>query len=69
MQYDCYNFNRDHSKIDYTEDGTYNKGKGVCDGFAKLFVTMANNLGVEAYRVVGYSKGAGYVPGKLPEQI
>ena len=68
MQYDCYNFNRDHSKIDYTEDGTYNKGKGVCDGFAKLFVTMANNLGVEAYRVVGYSKGAGYVPGKLPEQ-
>ena len=38
MKYDCYNFNRDLSKIDYSEDGTYTKGVGVCDGFAKLFV-------------------------------
>ena len=68
FQYDCYNFNRDLNKIDYTEEGTYSKGVGVCDGFAKNYVTMCNALGVEAYRVVGYSKGAGYTPGVMPKQ-
>ena len=68
FQYDCYNFNRDLNKIDYTEEGTYSKGVGVCDGFAKNYVTMCNALGVEAFRVVGYSKGAGYTPGVMPKQ-
>ena len=68
FQYDCYNFNRDQSKIDYTEEGTYSKGIGVCDGFSKNYVSMCNAMGVEAYRVVGYSKGAGYTPGVMPSQ-
>ena len=66
--YDCYNFNHDRTKIDYSEDGTYSKGKGVCDGFAKLLMTMCNSLDIEAVRVVGYSKGSGYTPGILPTQ-
>ena len=64
--YDCYALN--HGGIDYTEQGTYNKGKGVCAGYAAIFETMCNSLGVEAEYVVGYSKGSGFVPGVIPKR-
>ena len=68
IAYDCYNYQYHKENIDYTEEGTYNKGKGVCDGYAKLFLLFAKSIGLEAYRVVGYSKGASYYQGKLPTQ-
>ena len=66
IKYDCYNYNHDRSKIDYTLQGTYNKGVGVCDGYAQIYLEMATGLGLEAARVIGYSKGAGYIQGKVP---
>ena len=66
--YDCYNFNHDRNKIDYSEDGTYNAGKGVCDGYAKIFLVMCTSLGLEAARVVGYSKSGDFYPGYMPSR-
>ena len=66
IAYDCYNFNHDRTKIDYSLEGTYNKGVGVCDGYAKIYLEMATGVGLEAVRVVGYSKGASYIQGKMP---
>ena len=66
IEYDCYNYNHDRSKIDYTLVGTYNKGVGVCDGYAKIYLNMATGIGLEAERVVGYSKGASYIQGQMP---
>ena len=62
--YDCYALN--HGGIDFTEQGTYNKGKGVCAGFAAIFETMCKSLGLETEYVAGYSKGAGFVQGVIP---
>jgi len=62
--YDCYALN--HGGIDHSEDGTYYKGKGVCSGYAMIYVTLGYALGLETEYVVGYSKGAGFVPGVIP---
>lgn len=64
--YDCYALN--HGGIDYTEAGTYKKGKGVCAGYSYIYETMSKSLGLEAEYVVGYSKGAGFVPGVIPKK-
>ena len=66
IKYDCYNYNHDRSKIDYSLDGTYSKGVGVCDGYAKLYLNLSKSIGLEAERVVGYSKGASFIPGRIP---
>ena len=62
--YDCYALN--HGGIDYSEDGTYYKGKGVCSGYAMIYVTLGLALGLETEYVIGYSKGAGFVLGRIP---
>ena len=67
LKYDCYNFENDLNKIDFSEDGTYSSGVGVCEGFAKLYEAMCKGMGIEAYRVVGYSKGSFFTPGEIPE--
>ena len=64
--YDCYGLN--HGGIDFTEVGTYNKGKGVCAGYSLIFEKMCDSLGLESNYVVGYSKGAGFTPGVIPRQ-
>ena len=64
--YDCYTLN--HGGIDFTEVGTYNKGKGVCAGYSLIFEKMCDSLGLESNYVVGYSKGAGFTPGVIPRQ-
>lgn len=64
--YDCYGLN--HGGIDFTEQGTYNKGKGVCAGYSLIFEKMCDSLGLESEYVVGYSKGAGFTPGVIPRQ-
>ena len=64
--YDCYGLN--HGGIDFSELGTYNKGKGVCAGYSLIFEKMCDSLGLESNYVVGYSKGAGFTPGVIPKQ-
>lgn len=64
--YDCYALN--HGGIDHSEDGTYYKGKGVCSGYASIYVTFGFALGLETVYVIGYSKGAGFVPGRIPSR-
>ena len=64
--YDCYGLN--HGGIDFTEVGTYNKGKGVCAGYSLIFEKMCDSLGLESNYVIGYSKGAGFTPGVIPRQ-
>ena len=66
LQYDCYHYNHDRDLIDFTEDGTYKSGVGVCNGFAYLYARLCNAMGVEAYRVVGYSKAGDFVKGVTP---
>ena len=66
VAYDCYGLN--HGGIDFSELGTYNKGKGVCAGYALIFEKMCDSLGLESNYVVGYSKGAGFTPGVIPKQ-
>ncbi len=43
--------------------------KGVCDGYAQLFAALAQSMGLEAERVVGNSKGYGYVVGSRIEGL
>ena len=66
VAYDCYGLN--HGGIDFSELGTYNKGKGVCAGYALIFEKMCDSLGLESNYVAGYSKGAGFTPGVIPKQ-
>ena len=68
IEYDCYNKAHSPSEIEETEEGTYNKGKGVHNGISAIFETMVNALGVETRYVLGYSKGPGFVPGIVPSQ-
>ena len=44
LVYDCYALN--HGGIDHSEDGTYYKGKGVCSGYASIYVTFGYALGL-----------------------
>ena len=65
--YDCYNYNTDKSKVDYSEVGTYNAGKGVCAGYSKIFKSMCIGLGLESNYVSGYTKNS-IVDGNLPSR-
>ena len=44
LQYDCYHYNHDRDLIDFTEDGTYKSGVGVCNGFAYLYARLELKL-------------------------
>ena len=56
IKYDCYNYNHNPSQIDRTEQGTYEKGKGVCAGYSRIFATMCSCLDVEAEYISGNVK-------------
>ncbi len=64
IAYDCYGLN--HGTVDYSMEGTYSKGKGVCAGYAQMYKYIANKIGLESEYVVGYSKGASYRTGSIP---
>ena len=61
IAYDCYAFH--HGGIDYSEKGTYEKGKGVCAGYSFLYEDMCIAMGLEVEYVVGY---AGFSAGVVP---
>ena len=67
IAYDCYTYYHDYKNLDYTEDGAYTKGKGVCNSYSKIFENFGKYLGLEVAFIVGYSKGVGYVQGKIPQ--
>ena len=52
---------------DMSADRVLKTMKGVCDGYAQLFAALAQLMGLEAERVVGNSKGYGYVVGSKIE--
>ncbi|KAG7098590.1 hypothetical protein E1B28_000517 [Marasmius oreades] len=44
-----------------TPKSTFQSGLAVCDGYAGLFVTLAEYAGLQALKVSGHGKGFGYV--------
>jgi hypothetical protein len=68
IAYDCYNYYHDSRNLDYSEDGAYTKGKGVCNSYSKLFESFGKYLGLDVAFIVGYAKGASYVQGKIPQK-
>ena len=66
LKYDCYKVNHKLlDDIDYSENGTYTSGIGVCDGFSRLFRRFCHAMNIEAWQVIGYSKDFDYVPGVI----
>ncbi|KAJ7188193.1 hypothetical protein C8R46DRAFT_1053974 [Mycena filopes] len=43
-----------------TADSTLRSGLAVCDGYAGLFVSLAEYAGLQAHKVTGHGKGFGY---------
>ena len=69
LKYDCYKVNHKFlDDIDYSENGTYISGIGVCDGFSRLFRRFCHAMNIEAWQVIGYSKDAGNVPGVIDDE-
>ena len=64
IAYDCYSYV--HGGINYSESYAYTEGKGVCNSYSLIFNTMCKTLGLEVVQIVGYSKGASFVDGKIP---
>lgn len=48
---------------DYSVEGVLDHRKAVCEGYSNLFLAMGQEMGLEIEKVVGYSKGYGYVAG------
>jgi hypothetical protein len=46
------------------EDALRNK-RGVCEGYAGLFMELASASGIKAAKISGFAKGYGYSPGQL----
>ncbi|KAK7053295.1 hypothetical protein VNI00_003921 [Paramarasmius palmivorus] len=44
-----------------TPESTFQSGLAVCDGYAGLFVSLAEKAGLQAMKVTGHGKGFGYV--------
>lgn len=49
---------------DCAPETVFRKGKGVCSGYANLFKSIADNLGLNVECVTCYCKGYGYEPGQ-----
>lgn len=48
---------------DVSPAGVLSSRKGVCSGYANLYVALAEKMGLEAAIVQGYAKGLGYITG------
>lgn len=48
---------------DMSPDNVLKSMKGVCDGYAELFQALAQSMGLESQKIIGNSKGYGYVVG------
>jgi hypothetical protein len=59
IDYDTVSFYNNNVKP-ATPDSTLASGLAVCEGYAKLFATLATHAGLEAKVVSGHGKGYGY---------
>ncbi|MCX8052250.1 MAG: hypothetical protein N3B12_00435, partial [Armatimonadetes bacterium] len=48
---------------DQSAEAVLVRRKAVCEGYSRLFEALARAAGLEAVRVIGFSRGAGYAPG------
>lgn len=46
---------------------TLNRGKAVCGGYAELLETMLETVGIPAFTISGYARGAGFTPGETTQ--
>ncbi len=53
----------DIEKKNYSARKTLRDKKGVCQGYAELFVEVARRMGVRAMEITGYTRGSAYNPG------
>ncbi len=53
----------DVEKKNYSAWETLRDRKGVCQGYAELFVEVARRMGVRAMEITGYTRGSAYKPG------
>lgn len=49
---------------DPSPEAVLQRGKSVCEGFARLAEALGNAMGLEVQVVTGWSKGYGYAPGQ-----
>ena len=66
--YDCYYYNNDWSKVDYSEEDTYSNKKVVYIGYSKIFKYMFLGLRQKSYYISCYAK-ASIVKGKSSTRI
>lgn len=52
----CRNIAYDTTYSIYSADETYEKRRGVCNGYSELFIRLADAVGLKADKVSGYSK-------------
>ena len=64
IEYECYAYT--HGTINYSESYAYIEGKGVCNSYSLIFMTMCKALGLEYVLISGYSKGTSYFDGQMP---
>lgn len=55
---------RTHDYGDISPEGVLKSGKAVCSGYAGLFKTLAENMGLDCIEISGICKGLGYKTGE-----
>lgn len=55
---------RTHDYGDISPEGVLKSGKAVCSGYAGLFKSLADNMGLECIEISGTCKGLGYKTGE-----
>ena len=58
IEYDFSGIN--NKNYDVSEEATFNRGKSICEGYAKLFKKISDNLNLIVEIITGYSKGFNY---------
>ncbi|MFK8102322.1 MAG: transglutaminase domain-containing protein [Saprospiraceae bacterium] len=63
ISYDDDAFNSGNYPV-YSAEYVLQNRKAVCEGYSNLFVALGEEMDLEVEKIVGYSKGYNYVPGK-----
>lgn len=63
IRYDDYGYNSG-KVMDASPEAVLKYRRAVCDGYARLFQALGEEMGLEVVKVSGYAKGYGYVSGK-----
>ncbi|NEM99150.1 transglutaminase domain-containing protein [Pontibacter burrus] len=63
IRYDDNGFNTG-KVMDASPEAVLKYRRAVCDGYARLFQALGEEMGLDVVKVSGYAKGYGYAPGK-----